>query len=662
MSMKQRFFFYGFLVTIIGIFIGTTLPLNFVLSLLFALISIFLIKHKFASVLILVLSLSILISGLSYTERTKTYKNISLTGTVCSTAISESSSSMILKDCEFNGIRNTKVCVYSQNIDTSIKEGNVLTVYGDAFPANLKNSNPGEADFTFSKDIGYVFKARSFTIIDDKCDISYHFRLFRDSIRRTLFSAIDNSGSASVLYAMATGDKSYIKQDVVDVFASCGTSHLLAVSGLHVGILLNVLIFFLERIKFKKSLTLFIIGGVVILYSAFTGFSSSVLRASIMALALQSSNLFGAKYDPLNSLSFAGMLILFFDPLRLYDVAFQLSFCACFGIIWIMKYSCHTEHRIFDTVINSALVTIGATLFTLPLQLYYFGTVSTISILANILLVPISSFALMLTFLLLPIAIIFPKTALILKIPGYIMEGVIYLSEKLSYVPGVSFKPISICVTILLLALMIFFTPFIRANFKRTVAAILLLIMPFLFIGNEIYINNTVTLKVPAFEGETLTVHIEDDKHYIVGLYEDSLNSQINYFSRNIGKIDVLILTTSEQVEILPDAIEKGLSFESLYVAHDVALNHSAKQNGAKHVKTILTKSGYFEVSNNSAFYHGEKIISIGKNNNKDCDIAISLDPLTEAPLVITKNVGYNNKNLYDIDICGYTEITFRSN
>ena len=640
--MKHRFFFIIFLSVIIGIVLATFIPSALILAVVFALLSIFLLRHKTVSVFALFLSLSILITNLTYTEYTKTYKNISLTGTVTSISQSEASFSVVLKGCDYKEIKNTDVFVYfpKDHIDIPLKEGNVLIVYGNATPTENQQYNPGETtENPLDDSIGYFFHAKDYTLIDNKTSINYLFRTFRDNIRKTLFLSVDDGGSASVLYAMVTGDKSYIKTDVINIFTLCGTSHLLAVSGLHVSILLSLFIFFLEKIRLRNGLSLLLVAVLVFLYSAFTGFSPSVIRASIMACTLQLSKLSGAKYDPLNSLSFAGTLILLSDPSIFYDVAFQLSFSACFGIIWIMKYSPKTESKIFNTIINALLVPVGATVFTLPLQLYYFGTGSTISVLANLMLVWIASFSLMLTFIFLTPSLLFPQTAIILKLPGYIMEGIISVSQVLSKAPQITFKPLNLFLVSAFFIALVFFTRFVHVNFKRTVAGVLLLIMPFLYIGNSVYNENTVKVNVPVLSGDSLIVHIEDGKDYIIGIYEEDLDRQVKYISRNIGSDGVLILTEKDHVSALPNAIKLGLTFDELYVAPHIAMNISAKKHGGKHIDILKTKNGQFNLSCAEFFCNG-KSVSISKSQ-------IDWDK------TITKDY---------IDTFGYTTITIRSN
>lgn len=662
--MKERFFFKSFLVIIGGIILGVIAPYGIILALAFSVLSIFLIKYKSISALTLLLSVSILVTVFSYKEHTKTYNGIALTGTASQIYVKENSTSLVLKNCKNKELNKTRVLVHldvDENIP--IKEGNVITVYGDANPITQSQYNPGEWVYnTFADKIGYTLDADKYTVIDKNVNIEYYFSALRTAIKNILFSSVKDEGSASVLYAMVSGDKTYIEMEIIDVFSACGTSHLLAVSGLHVGILLNVVIFVLQKLKVRNIFALCILTVLVLVYSAFTGFSSSVIRASIMAMVLQLSILIGAKYDPLNSLGLAGMLILLFNPFRLYDVAFQLSFSSCFGIIWIGKYFINKPSKILNFIVNSGLVTIGATIFTLPLQLYYFGTVSTISVIANVLLVSVASFALMLTFAFLIPAVIFPQAGVLLSIPGYIMEAIIGVTYKLSTAPSIIFRFVNIIIAVGLMVLMIFFTRFIHVNFKKTVAGIMMIVMLMAFVGNKVYEDNRVKINVPVIDG-TLFVHISDEKQYIIGLSDKDIDRQINYISRNIGKADVLIILNDTQMDILPYAIERGLSFDELYVAPEVTLNLTAKRSGAKRVEEISARSGNFTFSSGLEFFCGGKTVFIGDKYSKEIyDLAVSLNPKIQAHTVITKGDNKSAKKLYDIDTCGYTSISIRSN
>ena len=146
--------------------------------------------------------------------------------------------------------------------------------------------------------------------------------------------------NAELTYSMIFGDKSTLPNDIVSVFRGVGVIHLLCVSGLHVGILVALVYGIIKWLSKKfgwgyKSTSISIISVVAIFllfYGYLCGFGVSVIRASIMAMVLLISKILGKKYDILNSISLAGIVILLLMPYQIFEVGFQLSFLCVFAI------------------------------------------------------------------------------------------------------------------------------------------------------------------------------------------------------------------------------------------------------------------------------------------------------------------------------------------
>jgi len=126
------------------------------------------------------------------------------------------------------------------------------------------------------------------------------------------------------------GDKSNLNSDTKSAFRRAGISHILAVSGLHVGILIAIINILLKKVK--RKLRLPILWGFIILLVVGSGFSPSVLRASLMAGIYLVADSLGYRYNMLNSLMVAGSIILMAVPYHLFNIGFLLSFTATLGI------------------------------------------------------------------------------------------------------------------------------------------------------------------------------------------------------------------------------------------------------------------------------------------------------------------------------------------
>ena len=200
-----------------------------------------------------------------------------------------------------------------------------------------------------------------------------------------------------IALALLIGERRDIDKSTRKAFAMTGTTHVLAVSGLHVGIIalaLFVLVTWIPGRWFRFLFFALPLAG----YLYLTGAKPTILRAAIMALLFMLSYNTGRIARPLNTLGVAGLLLLLIDPYSLFDVGFQLSFCAVIGILltyprlWSFLKSRFPKSMgqvILGRVVQLLLLSIGAQVLTFPLSIHYFGLFSPLSALVNVAVVPL---------------------------------------------------------------------------------------------------------------------------------------------------------------------------------------------------------------------------------------------------------------------------------
>ena len=205
---------------------------------------------------------------------------------------------------------------------------------------------------------------------------------------------IHDPSARAVVLALVLGQKDDLTTEISDAYARSGTMHVLAVSGLHVGIIYWILCLLLVPLKYLGRLRL-LSSGIALLvlwfYAFVTGLSPSVLRATTMFTFLVVASMLGRQTSTYNTLSISAFLLLFWNPSWIFSVGFQLSYLAVIGILYLQPriYRLLTpNHWLLDKLWLLSAVSLGAQLSTAPLSVYYFHQFPTYFLVANWVVVP----------------------------------------------------------------------------------------------------------------------------------------------------------------------------------------------------------------------------------------------------------------------------------
>lgn len=205
----------------------------------------------------------------------------------------------------------------------------------------------------------------------------------------------ENAEELSVVKALAIGDKSMLSRRTKSDFRRSGATHLLALSGLHVGIIYK-LTGWLLAILGGSYLSRLLRGAVTIsflwVFAAISGLSPSITRAVLMITIFEVGSLAGRRSDGLNSLAVSAILITMFNPSAPWEISFQMSFLACFSIFTIyprLNALLDTGLRLLKFIWNSATLAISCQMTTGVLAWFYFGTFPEYFIITNLLTVPL---------------------------------------------------------------------------------------------------------------------------------------------------------------------------------------------------------------------------------------------------------------------------------
>ncbi len=202
-------------------------------------------------------------------------------------------------------------------------------------------------------------------------------------IDRYRSSTVDESAFALGM-ALIFGERGYISR-YREEFINAGTSHLLAISGMHVGILILILLFitsFIGRVSY------YITAMFLVIYPLFTGLQVPVVRASMLGILYLYSKIRYLRVNPFGLLFFVAFVILLFSPESVYSVSFQLSFIAVAGLLLFRDiFSISSGGKVVNFIAGSFLMSVVALVFTLPVIAYHFGKFSLTTVIATPVLV-----------------------------------------------------------------------------------------------------------------------------------------------------------------------------------------------------------------------------------------------------------------------------------
>ena len=201
-----------------------------------------------------------------------------------------------------------------------------------------------------------------------------------------------------VMSAMTMGYSDILSDEIRHAYSSAGAMHILAVSGLHVGIIYGIIVFLLSFIKNEKLnwLKVVLTISLIWLYALFTGLSPSVSRASLMFSLMSLGKLQKNSPGSLNAVFASMFILLVINPYNLVNIGFQLSYSAVIGIIILQPklYSIfEVKNKVLDWIWSLTTVSVAAQLATMPLCFYYFHQFSNYFLLTNYVMIPISTIA-----------------------------------------------------------------------------------------------------------------------------------------------------------------------------------------------------------------------------------------------------------------------------
>lgn len=436
-----------------------------------------------------------------------------------------------------------------------------------------------------------------------------------------------------ILSALTLGYKKSLDSDTKQVFANTGAMHVLAVSGLHVGIVFlafNSIFSFLKRQRSTR--VLFLAGALVVLwgYAFITGLSPSVQRAALMFSFAQIGLAMRRPVNIYNTISASAVILLVVDPRLLSDVGFQLSYTAVLGIVYFQpKISAvvSSGNRLLNYILGLLSVSVAAQVGTAALSCYYFRQFPVWFWITNLVVIPAAFVLILLGVCVLIFSYLPLVSGFLASIASWIVEAVVQLLEWIECLPGsvydgFTFNQYSLIFSIFAILALILF---IELRNVRYAMAILLFAGLFVFNASIIEWKGNHQSTIIVYDMPEPVVHVIHGKeNYLI--VPDSLKHEADLKyevlsvikERNLHQpvclgfsepfTDRLLMKTANMIFYMDNRIAlPGCTREEIRVVKpDVWLQFPKYQGGSNPVDStlIVTPRFYGNLNNAPALIH----------------------------------------------------------
>ncbi len=273
--------------------------------------------------------------------------------------------------------------------------------------AITNSGNPGAFDYKrycLFQDIAgqIIVTAKDYRVLSGNAGNYFTRSLFaaRDNTIRLLRQFIPGSNEQGVAEALLIGYRYDLDKDLVQAYSNTGVVHVVAISGLHLGMIYGLLIWllsFLPSINVTQWIKAIVILCVLWWFTLIAGAAPSILRSAVMFSFIVIGQCISRRTNMYNNLAGSAFCLLVFNPFMLWDVGFLLSYSAVASIVLFMKpiYNLfRLENKMLDTIWQLSSVSLAAQILTLPFVIYYFHQLPLLFLVTNLVVVPLSGFVL----------------------------------------------------------------------------------------------------------------------------------------------------------------------------------------------------------------------------------------------------------------------------
>lgn len=288
------------------------------------------------------------------------------------------------------------------------------SLFATVYLTDLYSQYPGYLAYLKQQGISHAAYCKALATGGPRVSFRYRFDRLQQELSARMAVLIPDTEATAIAQAMLLGDKSQLQPETRDAFATAGVSHILAISGLHVGIIylmLNALLQILHLLRYGRRLKYILMLVLLLIYMLITGASPAVVRAVTMFGTILVFKIGYQRYHTLNVVALSALIQMVWDPNLVFNAGFQLSYAAVIGILVLhplFEEAVHSPYPLLNKLYGWIGVTLAAQLSTLPLILIHFGQFPAYFLLSNVCLVLLTSAAVLVGF----------ATVLLIWVPG----------------------------------------------------------------------------------------------------------------------------------------------------------------------------------------------------------------------------------------------------
>ena len=362
--------------------------------------------------------------------------------------------------CIFDGVEiNENLIIYvydSSNLFENIEIGSVIS---------FSPSNFYQTDLFYygTPNASYYLKGLKYSATANASEINYletdktFAEKLKQYVKNNLRGSLTNE-NVEIAYSSLFGEIELLSDSQYNAYKLSGVAHLLAVSGMHVVIIVGILYKILDFLRIKNWPRIIIVSILLLFYMYICNFAVSIIRATIMSIVMLLAPKFFREYDILSSIALSGIIIYLINPLTAFDPGFLMSFACVIGIATLNKpiASALSHCKMPKWLIDSISISASTMISLIFIMAHFFNTLNAISLIANLILIPIFTFAFIAVFIVSIIGLILPFITIILYLINYVFDFINIVATILGNLPISNFSTVSFSyIAILLYAMLL---------------------------------------------------------------------------------------------------------------------------------------------------------------------------------------------------------------